>query len=153
MPATVVAVIVALAAGVMNGLLLILGMTRTGTGLFDGNTGLDLINAFGTDLIVEMIITIAVIALPVLLAVLGLIGSLAHKKPLMIVVGILLIITAVATTFYGVLVNLPTTGFENFVELVQSNFELLTLWTYVAGGLSLVAAITQFVCAGTTKRK
>lgn len=151
-PATVVAVIVALAAGVMNGLLLILGVFRVDS-LFSGTNGLDIIQIFGTESIAEMIITIAVIAAPVVLAVLGIIGASAHKKPLMAIVGILLIVTAVATTFYGVLVNLPSKGFENFTELVRSNFESLTLWVYIAGGLSLVAAITQFVCAGTTKRK
>lgn len=152
LPATALAAIVALVAGVMNGLLLVLAMT--GTSLFEGTTAFDLIDVYAkTELIAETIITIAVIALPVLAALFGLIGALAHKKALMIVMGILLIVAAAATVLYPTLVQLPSVGFDKFAELIKDNFKALTLWTYIAGGLSLLSAIFLFACAGTTKKK
>ena len=88
-----------------------------------------------------------------LAALFGLIGALAHKKALMIVMGILLIVAAAATVLYPTLVQLPSVGFDKFAELIKDNFKALTLWTYIAGGLSLLSAIFLFACAGTTKKK
>ena len=147
--AAAVACIILIAAGVMNALLLILGVV--GEGFASLANGLDLVTAGS---IGQKIVTIAVIALPVVLALFGIAGAAAHKKGLMVTVGVLLIIAFIATLLFVFIYSaLGSDGTFNFMTYIQGNFSTQTVWVYIAAGLSLVGAITLFVLSAKTGKK
>lgn len=148
-PATVLTVLVLIAAGVFSGLLLALGISGSGG---SAESGMDII---GSQLVgvAEKVITIALIAVPVLVALLGIVGALAKSKPLMIIMGVLGILAAVALLLFNLLIALPTTGFEGFADLLTSNFKSNGVWVYIAAGLTVLGAILCFVTAALTKKK
>lgn len=147
--AAAVACIILIAAGVMNALLLILGVV--GEGFASLLNGLDLVTAGS---IGQKIVTIAVIALPVVLALFGIVGAAAHKKGLMVTVGVLLIIAFIATLLFVFIYSaLGSDGTFNFMTYIQGNFSTQTVWVYIAAGLSLVGAITLFVLSAKTGKK
>ena len=148
-PATVLTVLVLIAAGVFSGLLLALGISGSGGSAV---SGMDIIGSrlFG---VAEKVITIALIAVPVLVALLGIVGALAKSKPLMIIMGVLGILAAVALLLFNLLIALPTTGFEGFADLLTSNFKSNGVWVYIAAGLTVLGAILCFVTAALTKKK
>lgn len=147
--AAAVACIILIAAGVMNALLLILGVV--GEGFASLANGLDLVTAGS---IGQKIVTIAVIALPVVLALFGIAGAAAHKKGLMVTMGILLIIAFIATLLFVFIYSaLGSDGTFNFMTYIQGNFTTQTVWVYIAAGLSLVGAITLFVLSAKTGKK
>lgn len=80
-------------------------------------------------------------------------GALAKSKPLMIIMGVLGILAAVALLLFNLLIALPTTGFEGFADLLTSNFKSNGVWVYIAAGLTVLGAILCFVTAALTKKK
>ena len=147
--AAAVACIILIAAGVMNALLLILGVV--GEGFASLANGLDLVTAGS---IGQKIVTIAVIALPVVLALFGIAGAAAHKKGLMVTMGILLIIAFIATLLFVFIYSAAAAdGTFNFMTYIQGNFSTQTVWVYIAAGLSLIGAIALFVLSAKTGKK
>lgn len=147
--AAAVACIILLAAGVMNALLLVLGVI--GEGFISLANGLDLVTAGS---IGQKIVTIAVIALPVICALFGIVGAAAHKKGLMVTMGILLIIAFIATLLFVFIYNAAAAdGTFNFMTYVQGNFTTQTAWVYIAAGLSLIGAVVLFVLSAKTGKK
>ena len=148
-PATVLTVLVLIAAGVFSGLLLALGVS--GSGEF-AVSGMDIVSSelYG---VAEKVITIALIAVPVLVALLGIVGALAKSKPLMIVMGVLGILAGAALLLFDLLIALPTTGFDGFVDQLTSNFKSNSVWVYIAAGVTLLGAILCIVTAALTKKK
>ena len=147
--AAAVACIILIAAGVMNALLLILGVV--GEGFASLLNGLDLVTAGSVG---QKIVTIAVIALPVVLALFGIAGAAAHKKGLMVTVGVLLIIAFIATLLFVFIYSaLGSDGTFNFMTYIQGNFSTQTVWVYIAAGLSLIGAIALFVLSAKTGKK
>ena len=146
--AIAVCVIFLLAAGVMNGLLLVLGVL--GEGFMSLANALDLVTGGN---VAQKITAIAIVALPVLAAVFGIIGAAARKKALMIVMGILLVIAFAATMLFTFLYYVAAAdGMFDFVTYIQGNFTTQTVWVYIAAGLSLIGAVLLFVLAGKTKK-
>ena len=133
----------------MNALLLILGVV--GEGFASLANGLDLVTAGSVG---QKIVTIAVIALPVVLALFGIAGAAAHKKGLMVTVGVLLIIAFIATLLFVFIYSaLGSDGTFNFMTYIQGNFSTQTVWVYIAAGLSLIGAIALFVLSAKTGKK
>ena len=88
-----------------------------------------------------------------LVALLGIVGALAKSKPLMIVMGVLGILAGAALLLFDLLIALPTTGFDGFVDLLTSNFKSNSVWVYIAAGLTVLGAILCIVTAALTKKK
>ena len=146
-PFNIVTFLVVFATLVMNGLLTVLPMDSV-LGLSEGNTGIDLISEGN---IVEKIIVIAVIAVPVLFSLIGLVAIGKGVKGLKIFSGIFMVITSATTLGYMIIIGLVKGAFD--MALIASTLAGCSIWTYIVSSLNFLSAILLFVSAGVTPKR
>ena len=143
--AMVVSSALAIAAGAMSVLLLVFGVI--GSGLHFSEQLVALISEGNA---LQKTVMLLMTILPAVFALIALIGSLTHKKGLMIVFGVLLLIACVATVFIVPIYELV--GGAAFGTATVDALASQNAWVYITAGLEFVSAFALFVSAAKTKK-